>query len=286
MQTKDFPDIWRGAKVPTKRPKNQARSTYKNNKVGEIPLHMHKSHQDRVAVITGAAGALGGHFARRLAEAGCHLALADVDLPSDAARAVRVAGRDVLVDAFDLGDVAALDAFVGRVLERFGRCDILVNNAAYMPLIPFQQLTLGEFRRFEAVNVEAPLLLAQGFAPGMAERGYGRIVQIASSTVGTPMPNFTAYITTKMAGIGLVRALAAELGPQGITVNAISPGLTRTPASEKNLPAELFESVRQRQLLKRNGVPEDLCGLLAFVTSDEAGFLTGQVFNADGGTLF
>lgn len=247
---------------------------------------MRNSHQDRVAVITGAAGALGQHFAVHLAAAGCHLALADLALPEEAITAVRALGREVYAEAFDLAEAEAVRGFAANVLKHFGRCDILVNNAAYMPLVPFAELSLETFRRFEAVNVEASLLLAQAFAPDMASRGYGRIVQIASSTVGNPMPNFTAYITTKMAGIGLVRALAAELGPQGITVNAISPGLTRTAASEKNLPAALFEAVCQQQLIKRNGVPEDLCGLLAFVTSEDAAFITGQVLNADGGTVF
>ncbi|MDZ5111368.1 SDR family oxidoreductase [Pseudomonas putida] len=247
---------------------------------------MQNSDPRRVAVLTGAGGALGFHFACRLAKEGYRLALADLQMPEDTATAARELGADVYSESFDLADAQAVQAFGCHVLERFGRCDILVNNAAFMPLIPFEALTLDTFRRFQAVNVEASFLLAQHFAKDMASRGYGRIVQIASSTVGNPMPDFTGYITTKMAGIGLVRALAAELGPQGITVNAISPGLTRTAASERNLPPALFEAVRQQQLIKRNGVPADLCGLLAFVVSEEAGFMTGQVFNADGGTIF
>jgi NAD(P)-dependent dehydrogenase (short-subunit alcohol dehydrogenase family) len=134
--------------------------------------------------------------------------------------------------------------------------------------------------------VEASLLLAQRLAPDMARRGYGRIVQIASSTIGSPMPGFAAYVTTKMAGIGLTRALAAEFGTHGITVNAISPGLTRTESSAKNLPAALFDAVREGQLIKRTEVPEDLCGTLAFLTSADAGFITGQNFHVDGGATF
>ena len=185
-----------------------------------------------------------------------------------------------------LADAEQVTAFTRNVLECFGRCDILVCNAAHMPLIPFDELDLEALRRFEAVNVESSFLLAKGFAGDMASRGYGRIVQVASSTTSSPMPGFAGYVTSKMAGIGLVRALAAELGPRGITVNAISPGLTRTESSAKHLPAALFEAVKERQLIKRTEEPADLCGALAFITSEDAGFISGQVLNVDGGATF
>jgi len=147
-------------------------------------------------------------------------------------------------------------------------------------------LTLSEFRTVMAVNVEAALLLAQAFVPGMRARGAGRVVNIISSTTSTPMPTFLSYTTSKMASLGLVRALAAELGGSGITVNGISPGLTRTEAAARELPEALFAAVRERQLIKRTEVPEDLVGALAFLTSTDAGFITGQVLNVDGGVVF
>ncbi|MFC3531240.1 SDR family NAD(P)-dependent oxidoreductase [Vogesella facilis] len=241
---------------------------------------------ERVAVITGAAGALGSHFARRLAADGYHIAIADVVVAEATAAAVRALGREAYAEAVDLADADAVRRFAASVLERFGRCDLIVNNAAHMPLVPWAELSLDEFRRFEAVNVEAPLLLAQALTPGMVERGWGRIVQIASSTIGTPMPGFAAYVTTKMAGIGLTRALAAEFGDLGITVNAVCPGLTRTPSSEQHIPAALFEAVRQAQLIKRTEEPQDLCGIVAFLASRDSDFITGQTFYVDGGINF
>lgn len=247
---------------------------------------MNHSHQDKVALITGAAGGLGGPFALRLAREGCHIAITDRAPADELVSAIEATGRRVYFEACDLADGDAVQHLASNVLAKFGRCDILVNNAAYMPLMPLEQIDRASFRRFLAINLEAPLILAQTMAADMAKRKWGRIVQIASSTVGNPMPGFCSYITTKMGGLGMVRGLAAELGHKGITVNAISPGLTRTPASEKELPQALFDAVVQRQLIKRTEVPDDLCGTLAFLTSDDAAFITGQNLFVDGGTVF
>jgi len=247
---------------------------------------MSKTHEGRVAILTGGAGGLGRYFARALAGAGADVAIADLADASEAVADVEAAGRRGYSEICDLSEAEQVTGFAKRVLEKFSKVDILINNAAYMPLVPWPELTLKHFRKFEAINVEASLLLAQAVTPGMVERGYGRIVQIASSTVGTPQPNFLGYVTTKMAGIGLVRALAAEFGDKGILVNALAPGLTRTPSSEVNIPPWLFDKVRDQQLIKRTEEPEDLCGPLLYLTSEQCGFVTGQTINCDGGVNF
>lgn len=247
---------------------------------------MSQSHQGRAAAITGGASGIGRAFALRLADEGCDIAIADLRPDPGLDQEIAARGRRVFSMPCDLADETQVRGFAAAVRERFGRCDILVNNAAYIPLNPLDRLTLAEFRKVMAVNVEAALLLAQAFAPGMRERAYGRIVNVISSTTSTPMPAFLSYTTSKMASMGMVRALAAELGGCGITVNGISPGLTRTQAAASELPEALFAAVRERQLIKRTEVPDDLVGALAFLTSADAGFITGQVLNVDGGVVF
>lgn len=237
----------------------------------------------RIAVLTGAAGGLGQAFAHRLAATGHRLVLTDRS-PCDAlVMELRALGASAETLSCDLGDTAAVQGFAAEVLARHGRVDVLVNNAAFMPMAPLPQIDATLWRQIMTVNIDAPFLLAQAFSAGMAERGWGRIVNLASSTVWGPPPGMSAYATSKMGVIGLTRALASELGAHGITVNAISPGLTRHPGSAAHLPQQAFDGVRARQFIPRTEEPEDLTGALAFLVSDDARFVTGQVMNVDGG---
>jgi NAD(P)-dependent dehydrogenase (short-subunit alcohol dehydrogenase family) len=241
---------------------------------------------DRVALVTGAARGIGQAIAVRLAAAGHRVVIAD-KLPADETAAlIEAAGGEALAVQADLSSAAGISELTAEVAGRAGHCDVLVNNAGLMRFQPLARTDLETWRQLQAVNVEAPFQLARALAPGMAERGFGRIVNTASNTFWHPPgEGFVAYITTKGAIIGFTRALAVELGPYGITVNAVAPGLTRTPGSEADNPEQHFAEVRHAQAVKRTSMPADLAGAVAFLASDEAGMITGQTLRVDGGLV-
>ncbi|HZF15929.1 MAG TPA: SDR family oxidoreductase [Steroidobacteraceae bacterium] len=178
---------------------------------------------------------------------------------------------------------AEVAGFVAQVGQRYRAPTILVHSAAMQFVRPFEELDLAQWRATQSVNQESMFHLLKAALPGMKGAGWGRIVVIASSTFFVGGNQMTHYVTSKGALIGLVHGLAAEVGPHGITINAVAPGLTRTKKAVADLPDALFKDVAALQCIKRNGTPEDQAAVVSFLASDEAGFITGQTILADGG---
>jgi NAD(P)-dependent dehydrogenase (short-subunit alcohol dehydrogenase family) len=222
----------------------------------------------RVAVVTGGSGAIGGAIAARLARG----------------HTVVVLDRtgDVVVDLGDPDDVRqAADA----VLDRYGRCDVLVHSAAMVAFGPFEGFELDVWRQVQAVNVESALLLTQAFAPGMRDRAFGRVIFIVSNTFWRPPgAHMLAYVASKGALIGLARTLAVGLGGDGIAVTTVAPGLTRTPATDV-VPTAEFDDVAAHQALPRPLTPDDTAAVVAMLAGDDSAALTGQTLMVDGGLV-
>ena len=246
---------------------------------------MTSSLQGRVAVVTGAATGLGRAYARRLAADGATVCVADLGDASETEGLIADAGGSAWAGRCDVSDPASVTSFRDEALERFGRIDVLVNNAGIYPIIPFEETTVEDLRKMFAVNVEGVLLMSQAVVGSMKERASGRIVNISSTTAWLVVPGFSAYVASKMAVIGLTRAMATELGEHGITVNCACPSLTRTGTTEAGPQAEMFEPVAQMQAIKRTQEPGDMVGTIAFLCSDDSAFMTGQTLIADGGLV-
>ena len=243
-------------------------------------------HTGRVAVVTGAAAGLGAAYAIRLARDGAHVVVADRDDPAATVAAIEAAGGQALGVVCDVSSQESVAEMASRTAERFGRCDVLVNNAGVSPNVAWDDLTLAEWRRTMAINLDAMFLTCKAFCGGMREAGFGRVVNISSNTFGLVIAGFVHYTASKGGVVGLTRALATDLGPHGITVNAVLPGLTRTGTTLAMWEGtSLFADMAQHQAVHRPGVPADLEGVVSFLASEEARWVTGQSIVVDGGLV-
>ncbi len=253
---------------------------------------MAKGHTDKVAVITGAASGIGQAFAKRLAADGVHIAIVDVVDCAETVKLVQAAGRQALAVKCDVSSEAAVAAMAKAVNAKFSHVDIVVNCAGIFPQKNFPDMTFADWRQVMAINLDGVFLTTAAFVPGMRVRQWGRVVNMASSTLGSVVTGFAHYTASKGGIVGFTRALATDLAPDGITVNAIAPGLTRSPGTLVRQPRpgfktmdEEYAAVAAMQAIKRPEVPEDLVGVVSFLTSDDAAFMTGQTLNVDGGRV-
>lgn len=237
-------------------------------------------HDKRVAIVTGSAQGIGEAIARRIAQNDVTVVIADVNAQKGQKVAESLGGLFVQTD---VSDPAAVQNLVDTTVGQYGRIDILVNDAAIVPFVAWEDLTFEEWRRVMAVNVDGLFLVTKAVSKVMAEAGYGRIVNIASNTFVAGTPNANHYVSGKGATVGFTRSLATELGKDGITVNAVAPGLTESEGVKAGPHNEGFGYVVPMQAFDRKGQPEDIAPAVAFLTTEEAGWVTGQLLVVDGG---
>ena len=244
--------------------------------------------RDRVVIVTGGAVGIGKIYAGRLVEAGARVAIADVAAAEGAALAARLGAAAVSVPT-DISDPASVERMVEATLARFGRIDGLVNNASMMSVLPRRSLLeipVEEWDRVMAVNLRGLFLCCRAAVPAMRRQGGGRIVTIASTRVFEGTPSRLHYTTSKAGVVGFTRALAREVGADGITVNCVAPGRT---LSETQLatsdPRYLQDGNDAARAIPRAQVPDDLVGAVLFLLSDASAFITGQTLVVDGGKV-
>jgi 2-hydroxycyclohexanecarboxyl-CoA dehydrogenase len=244
----------------------------------------------RVAVVTGAASGVGLAIARRLAARGDHVALLDLraEAAAQAAADLRADGAQAIACGVDVADRASVDAALQHVRAELGPVEIMVTSAGVAPFETFTEISLESWNRTIAVNLTGTFLCLQAAIPDMVAAGWGRIVTISSSSAQQGAPRMGHYAASKGGVIALTKALAREYGPAGITANTIPPSMIDTPMQRDaqaagHLPGNEFLAARVP--VGRVGTPEDVAAACAFLCSDEAGYITGQVIGVNGGSV-
>jgi len=239
----------------------------------------------RVAIVTGASRGLGRAAAARLHERGASVAV-NVRDGERAEQTARSIGARAFAVAGDIAAAGVPETIAARTLERFGRIDILINNAALPLTTRFERITGEEWRRALEVNLTAPFLLTQAVLPAMKRQQYGRIVNV-SSTAGRMVSTLGGahYTASKTGLLGLTRAAAKELGHYGITVNAVCPGMIDTELTRESAPPEKLAELAHGYPVPRLGTSLEVADLICFIASEQAGYITGASLDINGGDL-
>ncbi|MFD1613270.1 SDR family NAD(P)-dependent oxidoreductase [Sphingomonas tabacisoli] len=244
---------------------------------------MTRSLQGRVAVVTGAGSGIGRAIASRLAEDTARIAIWDIngEGAEETARLIRDAGGTAIAVTADCSDKAAIEAAAARTRTELGPIAILVNNAGIAPFTRFLETSDDEFDKVIRINLRGPWLITRHVLPDMIEAKWGRVINITSSSVQTGSPMQGAYVSSKGGLVGMTKALALEFAASGVTFNMIPPGFVDTPMLRAS-PVDIDTFARTLPM-KRVGTPEDIAAAAAYLASEEASYITGQVISTNGG---
>jgi len=242
----------------------------------------------RSVLITGGGKGIGKVYVEEFAKAGARVAAADIDgeAAKSVAAALTKAGLEAIALGVDIADEASTKAMAVTVLDRFGAIDVLINNASLMSALPrraWLEIPVEEWDRVMAVNLRGMFLTCRAVFSAMKAQGRGKIVNISSSRVWEGTPNRLHYTTSKAGVIGFTRALAREVAEFGITVNALTPGLTQSETQVASSSGNYLATRIAGRAIERVQVPADLVGAVMFLSSPASDFMTGQTLNVDGG---
>ncbi len=240
--------------------------------------------KDKVVIVTGSARGIGKAVALQFGSEGASVISVDQNIDG-ATQTAEECGNQSIGIKCDIGDTEQVRALHARIAKEYGKLDVLVNNAAIVPFISWDDVDFEHWRQIMRVNLDGTFLMCRSSSDMMREQDCGRIVNIISNTIFAGTPNMAAYVSAKGGVFGLTRALATELGAYKITVNGVTPGLTNTEGVQDTPHKEAFEFVEMLQPIKGYNQPSDIAPAVVFLASPEAHRITGQILNVDAGMV-